>query len=376
MFLWMHLVRSADDFSFSAAKHSWEVLYRCGHIVPNWPRRCPSGQPTYLQWARRLFTLGASLLLTVGCGQVITLTPTPTALPTPTIALALAAATLPPTLTPAPYTPAPTFTPTVTPTPEVHTIQVGESLLTIASRYDISVADLQDANGILDPRTLQIGQQLIIPRPEELAEEEAEATPTSTPLPMTVQNIFFNETLIGGLWVLGEVVNENDTPLEQVRVAVALLDEQEQEIGRADSLVALNLVEANERAPFAILFGSAPGRFAQYRAAVVSAAPAYMGSYYRDLEIRNLQSTGERYASYTVTGVIFNAGPEEAVEVQVVLTAYDPLGRVIAMRKVDPEHNVVPRGGETRFTAVVAPIGGPIEHIDAVAQGRRLQAGQ
>jgi LysM repeat protein len=326
--------------------------------------------------APRLLTLVASLLLTAGCGQVITLTPTPTALPTPTIALALAAATLPPTLTPAPYTPAPTFTPTVTPTPEVHTIQAGESLLTISNRYGISVAALQDANGILDPRTLQIGQQLIIPRPEELTEEEAEATPTATPLPMSVQNIFFNETLIGGLWVLGEVVNENDTPLEQVRVAVTLLDEQEQEIGRADSPVALDLVEAQERAPFAILFGSAPGRFAQYRAAVVSAAPAYVGSYYRDLEIRNLQSTGERYASYTVTGVIFNAGPEEAVEVQVVLTAYDPLGRVIAMRKVDPEHNVVPRGGETRFTAVVAPIGGPIERIDAVAQGQRLQPGQ
>ena len=89
----------------------------------------------------------------VGCGQVITLTPTPVPTPTPTISLALAAATLPPTSTPAPYTPAPTMTPTVTPTPIMHTIQSGESLLGIASQYGVSVADLQDANGILDPRS-------------------------------------------------------------------------------------------------------------------------------------------------------------------------------------------------------------------------------
>lgn len=318
--------------------------------------------------------LGA--LLMAGCGQVITLTPTPTPPPTPTIGVVLAAATLPPTPTPAPYTPAPTATPTVTPTPVVHLIEAGESLLTIANQYDVSVAALQDANGILDPRTLQIGQQLVIPRPEEEEEEVANATATPTPMPLEVQNIYFNETAIGGLWILGEVFNPGVEPLEQVRVAVTLLDTQGQTIGQADSLVALDLVEAQGRAPFAILFGSAPGRFDQYRAFPLAAVPAFVGSYYRDLEIRNLQTQGERYTAYTVSGTIFNAGPEEAVSVQVVLTAYDPLGRVIAMRKVDPDHNVVPRGGETTFTSILSPIGGPVERVEAVAQGLRLKPGQ
>ncbi len=49
----------------------------------------------------------------------------------------------------------------------------------------------------------------------------------------------------------------------------------------------------------------------------------------------------ERYASYTVTGKVFNVGPEEAVEVQVVLTAYDPLDRVVAVRQAAPEHSVI-----------------------------------
>ena len=254
------------------------------------------------------------------CGQVITLTPTPTPAPTPTVALELIAATVLPTSTPAPYTPEPTPTPTVTSTPVVHTIQTGESLLSIASQYGVSVAALQDANGILDPRLLQIGQQLVIPRPEEVTEDVV-GTPTPTPLPVAVENIYFSETTIGGVWVLGETVNTSGVPLEQVRVLVSLLDEDDQELAQADGMVALDLLDINERAPFAILFGATSGRFEQYRAVASHAIPAYMGSYYRDLEVRNLQSEGERFASYTVSGTIYNAGPEEAVETQDVLTA-------------------------------------------------------
>jgi murein DD-endopeptidase MepM/ murein hydrolase activator NlpD len=259
----------------------------------------------------------------------------------------------------------------VTPTPVIHTIAAGESLLTIADRYGISVSGLQEANGILDPRTLQIGQQLIIPREEESA-VAANATATPTPLTVAVENLHFTENAIGGLWVLGEVLNTAGTPVEQVRVGVTLLDDQGGIVAQSQGLVALDLLDVEERAPFAILFGATPGKFEQFQAYPVSAVPAYVGSYYRDLAVEEIRTESERYASYTVTGLVRNVGPEEAVNVQVVLTAYDPLDRVIAMRQVEPEHNVVPRGGVTNFTAVLAPVGGPIARISAEAQGRRL----
>lgn len=320
-----------------------------------------------------LWMMVSGLWLLGGCGQIITPTPTPQPTATPTIEI-VALATLPPTATPAPYTPAPTPTPTVTPTPVFYQIQPGDSLLAIAQRYGLTIAALQDANGILDPRTLQVGQQLIIPSPEEEQEEAANATPTPTPIPITAQNVYFSQTNIGGLWALGEVLNDSGTALEQIRVAVVLLDDADQEIGRASGLVALDLVDAGQTAPFAILFGEAPGRFARYRAFPISAVPAYVGGYYRDLVVENIKADGERYASYTVQGTVRNVGPEEAVSVQIVLTAYDSLDRVIAMRQVVPDHNVVPRGGETTFTAVLAPVGGPVTRIEATAQGRRLSA--
>ena len=119
--------------------------------------------------------------------------------------------------------------------------------------------------------------------------------------------------------------------------------------------MALDLVDLDERAPFAILFGSAPENFEQYQAYTVSAVPAYVGSYYRDLAVEEVQTESERYASYTVTGLVRNTGPEEAVDVQVVLTAYDPLNRVIAVQQVTPSHNVVPRGGTPPLRPCLRP---------------------
>ncbi|MEZ4869645.1 MAG: LysM peptidoglycan-binding domain-containing protein [Caldilineaceae bacterium] len=328
-------------------------------------------------WADRLLLVSSLAMLTVsmfivGCGQVITLTPTPTPAPTPTIGVTLAANLAPATSTPAPYTPAPTLTPTMTPTPVIHTVQSGESLLAIATQYGISVSALQDANGILDPRTLQVGQQLIIPRPDETDEASA-PTATPTPLPLPVQNVYLNETATGNVWLLGEVKNDTDTALEQVQVAAVLLDAQGRETARAETLVALDLVEPGDLAPFALLFDNQPTQYDRYQITVKHAVPAYVGSYYRDLEVNRLESARERYSSYTVSGAILNRGPEEAVSVQVVLVAYDSLERVVAMRKVDPDYNVVPRGGEASFTAILTPLGGPVSRIEAIAQGRRLQ---
>ena len=311
-------------------------------------------------------------LLMAGCGQVITLTPTVEPSPTATIGLTLAADALPATATPAPYTPEPTPTPTLTPTPIVHTVQTGESLLTVAGQYDVSVAALQDANGILDPRTLQVGQQLIIPRPEEVAGGTAATTATPTPLPLQIQNIYLGDTTIGNLWILGEVANTSGAPVEQVRVRVNLVDADAQIVGEQETLVELDLIGVGERAPFALLFDAPRPAFASYQVVVAHAVPAYVGSYYRDLIVDGIETTQERYAAYTVNGSVRNTGPEEAVSVQVVLTGYDSLDRVIATRKIEPEYNVVPTGGTTNFSAILTPLGGPIARIEAVAQGRRL----
>ena len=310
------------------------------------------------------------------CGQVITLIPTTT--PAPESAATFVPPSGPtavPTPTPAPFTPPPTPTPTETPAPTIYTVVTGDNLGRIATLFGVTVAAIQERNNISDPRTLQPGQQLVIPPPVSADGVQAGVRPTPTPIAFSHQKVHFSFTPLGGLWVLGEVENTSAYMLEQVRVGVRLLDGQQQTLAEDDGLVLLNLVEPGGVAPFAILFEKAPKEFASYLIFPVSGVPAYEGGYYRDLAVDEMTSEGESYSAYTVRGIVRNIGQEEAIDVQVILTAYDPLDRVIATRKIVPDHNVVAAGGDTTFTAILVPFGGPVERIHAAAQGRRYPAG-
>ena len=63
-----------------------------------------------------------------------------------------------------------------------HRVAPGETMYRIARTYSLSVEELAAANGIKDPRTLTVGQELLIPHverpaPVEEPEEVAEAPP-------------------------------------------------------------------------------------------------------------------------------------------------------------------------------------------------------
>lgn len=74
---------------------------------------------------------------------------------------------VPVTATASPTAPTPTPTRTVSPSPTVapvtYTVKSGDSPLSIAIEFDTSVELIMRANNIFDPRSLQIGQELVIP---------------------------------------------------------------------------------------------------------------------------------------------------------------------------------------------------------------------
>lgn len=339
--------------------------------------------PKYLysihEVARRpaLIAIGvvSALLLLAACGQVVALIPTSTPAPGPASTFSPPSASTPAaTATPAPVTPLPTWTHTPTPEPTVYLVVRGDTLSRIALQYGVSVEALQEENNILDPRTLQPGQQLVIPYGNLDEEGQAPARPTPTPNPFSHQKVHFSFTPLGALWVLGEVENTNDFMLEQIRVGVKLLDASGETLAVEQGSALLNLVEPGDVAPFAILFEKAPKEFSSYQIYPVSGVPAYEGGYYRDLVVEELAFEGEPHSSYVVTGSVRNVGQVETYEVQVILTAYDPVERVIAARTIALVHNVIAADGVTTFDAILVPLGGPIELIHAVAQGRRFPA--
>jgi LysM repeat protein len=140
--------------------------------------------------------IGAAILLIAGAAVLIfwllgknspfSAAPTATSTTTPT---------LPPTATPLPPTYTPTITPTSSPTetatptatltpsgPFEYTVQQGDNLSSIATRFGTDLPTLLALNPSIDPKTLiiYVGQKILIPAPNTLLPT---ATPVSTLVP-------------------------------------------------------------------------------------------------------------------------------------------------------------------------------------------------
>jgi len=314
-----------------------------------------------------LVSLSVTALLLCGCGQVIT-APTPT--PATTAPVNLPAVTPRPTSTPAPATPASPPTPASTPTPVIHKVRAGDTLIDIAKQYGISAEAIQEANAILDPRRLQIGQELVIPR--EGQSLEAPPTSTPTPLPFEVKGLGFYETPAGSLWCLGEVENTSGRALERVQVEGSLQDEEDKVLATESAFVALGIVPQGGKVPFAILFANSPASFARYQALPLSGeAVTYLGNRYFDLAITEQQGEPEEHY-FSVEGLVENTGQADAETVTVLVTAYDAHGRVTGFRQADLEN--APAAGESApFQVKLLPFGGAVVTYAVQVQGTRLE---
>ena len=82
--------------------------------------------------------------------------------------------------------------------------------------------------------------------------------PTQPPLPVQVEHAARYQTPVGSVWVLGEVFNSTDQPIENVQVRVSLLDAPGMEVDSALPFVALDAIPPGGRVPFSVLFESPP----------------------------------------------------------------------------------------------------------------------
>lgn len=315
-----------------------------------------------------------SLILT-GCGRLATPISgtSPEASATP-VGAASVTPTLTPraTSTPRPATPIATATPTVTPTPIIYVIQAGDTLLNIAIQFDRTTEEIQAANGIADPRFLQIGQEIIIPPPKISPEDTP--TPTPTPPVLVVKAINFQQTRQGTLWCLGEVSNPGSVPLAEVVIEASLLDGAGLVLARGAAYTQLDVIQPDQAAPFAILFDSPPSSFAQYQVVVVSGVPiSDQARYYFDLETFDLHGSPEGLATYRLSGQLRNYGSSDAESVRLVAVAYDADNRVLAQRQAELAVTLLKAGATTPFELDLTIPKGIVDHYKVLAQGLKVQ---
>jgi LysM repeat protein len=304
-----------------------------------------------------------------GCGRILQ-PPTPTVVagvpvtptdtPRPTV-------TRRATFTPVPATPSDTPLPTATPTPIIYVIKKGDTLLPIARKFGVTVQEIQEANGITDPRRLQIGQEIIIP--VRLGEGEPTVVPTPTPVALQIQGLAFHRTPVDSLWCLGEVVNLSGRPAEEVQVEVSLHDEQGQLLASGAVFTQLDVLAADGRAPFAILYPAPPASFAQYQTRVLGGVPGtHLGPRYPDLVVTEDRGQWLDENNYQVRGEVHNRGDADAEKVVVVVTLYDEEEHVVGARTVAIPAEVFLSGAMAPFEVTLTPLA-TVNRYDIQVQG-------
>jgi LysM repeat protein len=258
----------------------------------------------------------------------------------------------------------------VTPTPIIYVIKKGDTLLPIARQFGVTVNEIQEANGITDPRRLSIGQEIIIPRKE--GDGQPTTVPTPTPVALRIAGLAFYRTPADSLWCLGEVVNVSGRPAEEVQVQVSLHDEEGRLLAAGSAFTQIDILAAGSRGPFAILFPAPPANFAQYQTRVLGGVPStHLGPRYPDLVIEEqwagwLEESEE--SSYQVRGQVHNVGQDDAEEAVVVVTLYDAQDHVVGARTVEIPPRVFLAGARAPFDVILTPMG-EVARYDVQVQG-------
>jgi hypothetical protein len=227
------------------------------------------------------------------------------------------------------------------------------------------------ANPALRPELLQIGQQVIIPPPNE-ENRAAGYLPLTTPVPLTIRNTAWYTTPTGGVWFVGEVANNTATPVENVRLGVTVYGTGNTILAEQDGWAAADLVDVGTAAPFGLLFGPLPGAITTYETILMSSEVVTReGLWHPDLTITEAGS-GVEASVYRVKAAVRNGGTVEALDVAVVVTLYDRDGRVTGFAQERLGTPIAP-ASVTELELLLAPVAPGTEQVALAVSGRLPQ---
>lgn len=292
-----------------------------------------------------------------------------------------ASPTLPPGLTPyaspsatQPAAPAEQPTPDApailpSPTPFVYVVRSGDTLLGIALQFSVTLDDLQAANPGVDPRFLSVDTPLIIPL-EGLPPAAAGPTPDASLLTLAPPTCASSAT--GGLWCLAVAANPGPQTLENLEVALHLLDGNGARLASETAFIPLNILPAGESLAVAAYFSAPPAGWQTAAAEVLAVLPlADAAGRYLPIALEDLQTTlHPNGRSGTLTGrLTLPADSAAAGQIWLAVMGWDAEGNPAAVRRWESPAGLAP-GATLDFEVALYSIGPPLARISILAEAR------
>ena len=252
-----------------------------------------------------------------------------------------------------------TSTPAPTPTPTIHIVTLGETISSIALRYGLDMNTLLAANPEIDPYSLIVGDQVIVPA----GSEQVQIGGLTEPLALDLSQPECSRTPEGGLWCFAILTNPLDEAASNLAVTFKSLNASSEEFASHTVPAILNKLDPGETLPASAYFtGPLPTAYT-VTASLASAFPASQsgktffsvdtGSPVVEISGRLAKVTGEAVTA---------ADPGKTVDVWVAALAYDINGNLVGIRRVE-NRVTLDEGKGLNFNLYVYSTGGVINSV-------------
>ncbi len=298
---------------------------------------------------KKFWIIALSILISAcGVDDSITLTPTLRRMPTTTPLPLIPGA---PTNTPPPL---PTLPPT--PAPVAYKIQKGDTLIAIASKFNVSLEAIDKLNPGLNPANLQPGQTILLPPDTQGLAAASIPLPAITPLPITLGAFYCSPTPSSSVICLSEFKNTGNAPILNLSAQVNLLNADNSPGANAVAYSPLDVIPVGVSVPLAAMFPQAAlssNRVASSAVLTAESASALVDRYVM-LNVSGV--TGSSSSSgFIINGSVINPASVEVKSVVIVATVYNSAGAVASYRKIILNGAIAPRGN-TPFSITMAGI--------------------
>ncbi|MFV1859649.1 MAG: LysM peptidoglycan-binding domain-containing protein [Anaerolineales bacterium] len=249
------------------------------------------------------------------------------------------------------------------PTPLTHVIEEGDTLLSIAIRYGVELADLLLANPGVNPRLLVIGDGLNIPRSGAQG-----PVPSATPVPVDLSQVACYEASPEALTCLLTAAVFGESAVEGVVALVTLADSSGQALQTEPAYGPMNLVLPGIRLPLAATFLKPDPRFSFASAVAISALNASaIDSRYVELDLQiesSLIAPDGQSARATGTVELKGELPDRPVGLRLVVLALGANEIPVGYRTWEAPED----GSSFEFDMTVFSLGPPIERVEILSE--------
>lgn len=232
-------------------------------------------------------------------------------------------------------------------------------MIAIASRFGVTLDQLQAANPEVSPNFLSLGMQLVIPvsfDDQETVQEQV--------LPLEEGEVTCYSLRTGGMWCYWLIGNSLAEPVENIAGVIRLYNRAGDLVASENATTLLNVLDSGAQMPLAAFFPPGSDEWTLAQGQLISAvAVNQYAQRYASGAVEGLNVTvSDDGLGAEVTGTLRMEEDLDAEYIWVTAAAYDVDGTVVGVRRW--EATAAPQNGVVRFAFEVFSLGRPIDSVE------------